>query len=115
MAKLKTYKEKVFKILKDHMLSRNDDGLVIAYYIKYHQANLVTLDINRTDRCIKLKDFIHLDPIENITRARRIIQNEDGHFLPTDPAVRKQRKIKEKEMPEQVREAVQHAIPYRDQ
>lgn len=108
MAELKTYKAKVLKILEKHESARNNDGSLMAYYIKYHLPNLVTdiPDFPDSIPAVPLKNFQYLPPFESIRRVRVIIQNVDGLCPPTDPEVAEARKIKEKNMREcEVREA----------
>jgi len=111
MSNLKKLKQKTYDILKKHPPSRNDDGVLVAYYIKYNHQSLITLDINREHRSIKLKDFIHMDSIEDIINARKTIQNEDGMLFPTDDKILKKRNKKEIGIAEKVRET---NLPYRD-
>lgn len=115
MAKeLKTYKEKVYKILEKYENARNNDGSLLALYIYEFLPGLV----DKTEsgkQCICLEDIKRLPAIENIRRSRQIIQNDDNQFLPTDPKVREARKIKEKNWREaEVREAKYHDVRYKD-
>lgn len=107
---LKTYKQKVYKILKEFPEARNSDGTLLAHYINIYQRQLVVPDANGSP-AISLKNIKHLPPFENIRRVRQIIQNDNGDFLPTDPKVIKARKIKEKNWEDcEVREAKQLKI-----
>lgn len=94
MPRLRTYKEKVKVILQEHPKARNNDGTMIAHYIAKHLSPFVHKDADG-EQCVRLKDFQHLPPFENLRRARAIIQNDDNELLPTDPKVRKARRIKE--------------------
>lgn len=105
MAELKKYKEKVYAILRDSEAARNSDGVLMAHYINVYHPNLVKMD-EEGDKVIKLKNLKALPPFENIRRVRQIIQNVNNEFLPTDPSVRKNRRIKEENWREyEVREA----------
>lgn len=107
---LKGYKERVWKILEDHPNARNNDGTLIAYYLFTFHHHLVVDDVDGQP-ALKLKNFKNIPPMESITRARRIIQNNDNMFLPTIPAVLKARGLKEKNYRDaEVREAQQMSI-----
>ena len=90
---LKTYKQRVRKVLSEHEEARNNDGTLLAFYIYTFHKGLV----KKTDGeySILLKDFKNLPAIENIRRSRQIIQNDNNEYLPTREEVRKARKIKE--------------------
>jgi hypothetical protein len=94
MAELKHYRQKVETILKDHESARNNDGSLYAYFLKKYCSHLIVPDANG-DPAVPLKNFKNLPPMENIRRSRQIIQNDNNLYLPSDPAVRKARKIKE--------------------
>jgi hypothetical protein len=94
MAELKTYKTRVRKILEEQETARNNDGTLLAYYLQKFHPNL----IHRTEEVglvLPLCNLKKIPPIENIRRSRQLIQNGDNEFLPSDPEVRKARKIKE--------------------
>jgi len=102
---LKTYKEKVHHILKTHENARNHDGSLVAHYVNTFHHNLVIKDSDG-DAAIKLRNLKSMPSIESIIRSRRLVQNDDGEFIPTIPAVIKARQIKEKNYREaEVREA----------
>ena len=104
---LKTYKQRVRVVLERHEKARNNDGTLLAHYIKDFLPNLVHTDEDG-DWSIKLKDIKNMPPIENIRRSRQLIQNEDGEFLPTDKSVIEGRGVKEKNWRNtEVREAKQ--------
>lgn len=106
MSELKHYKAKVQKILEDHESARNNDGTLMAYFVQKHCSHLVVKDPDGVEM-LPLKNFKHLPPFENIRRSRAIIQNDNQMLQPTDPAVRKARRIKEQNWREaEVREAV---------
>lgn len=95
MAELKTYKERVRSILELHESARNNDGSLYACYINKYHHGLVKQDMYGKNSSILLNDFKHFPPMENIRRSRQLIQNGDNEYLPTDPKVRKARRIKE--------------------
>ena len=91
---LKTYKQRVRHILLEHPEARNSDmELFVCYLIKFHRNRLSDTNVGWA---LPLENFKHLPPFENLRRCRQIIQNDNGEFLPTDPQVIKDRKIKEK-------------------
>ena len=94
MAELKTYKERVRSILELHENARNNDGSLYACYLNKYHHGLVQKD-SADYPVIRLTDFRHFPPMENIRRSRQLIQNGDNEYLPTDPKVRKARRIKE--------------------
>jgi CO dehydrogenase nickel-insertion accessory protein CooC1 len=91
---LRHYKEKVQKILEEHEQARNNDGTLIAHFVKRYYKTLLVVDPDGNEM-LPLKNFKHLPPMETITRARRIIQNDNHMLIPTDPNVAKARRIKE--------------------
>jgi len=104
MAELKTYKQRVRVILERYEKARNNDGSLYAYYILTYHKHMLEGEGNEVS--IKLKYLKDLPPMENIRRSRQLIQNGDNEYLPTDPAVRKARKIKEQNWRDcEVREA----------
>jgi len=92
---LKTYKQRVRVILERYPNARNNDGTLLAHYIKDFLPYMVQQD-KEGEWSVKLKDIKSMPPLENIRRSRQLIQNDGGEFLPTDPEVIKARKIKEK-------------------
>lgn len=105
MARLRDCKIKVRNILRDHPEARNNDGTLIAHFINIHFSRFVQKDLDGAP-AIKLANFRHLPPLETVRRCRQIIQNTNGEYLPTIPAVLKERRIKEKNMRDaEVREA----------
>lgn len=115
MSELKDYKEKVYRILEKYPPSRDSDWRLLANYIYIFKRKLVTRDEQGIE-CIALENLRYLPPVESITRARRIIQNDDNNFLPTSEKVRKQRRIKEENYTQaEVREAKAHQVKqYKD-
>lgn len=91
---LKTYKQRVRKILEENIKARNNDGTLMAYYLVTFHKNLLSKDENN-EWTIQLNNLKKLPPMENLRRSRQLIQNGGNMFLPTDPEVRKARQIKE--------------------
>lgn len=93
MDKIKNLKEKVYKVLEVSERARNDDIHLQFHLIHtfYPSWIMKTEDwqwwISRKASSIFKEDWIR--------RLRAKIQNEEKLFLPTDPEVRKQRKISE--------------------
>tara|TARA_R100001086_G_scaffold118472_2_gene60888 strand:- start:1487 stop:1819 length:333 start_codon:yes stop_codon:yes gene_type:complete len=105
MSELKTFKERVALILKEHEAARNNDGTLMAYYIDRFHSDLVH-KAEKLGKVIPLSNMKYLPPFESIRRVRAIIQNVDGKYLPTDEKVIKARRIKEANMRDcEVREA----------
>jgi len=83
---LERCKEVVERILSQNQRARNDDRfLVWKFWHDYDKVNIF----------IPYEEFCRLTPIESITRARRLVQNELGRYLPDDPAISVRRRIKE--------------------
>lgn len=95
--KLTDIKPRIESLLKDHENARNNDGSLIAYYIAKYHATLKHDDKLYFD--LRGMKFV---PISTIRRTRRIIQNVDKKYLPTDPKVIKARRIKEVEIKNEV-------------
>lgn len=105
VSELKTFKERVAIIMRDHEAARNNDGTLMAYYIDTYHPDLVHR-AEKLGKVIPLSNMKYLPPFESIRRVRAIIQNVDGKYLPTDEKVIKARRLKEKNMTEcEVREA----------
>lgn len=80
---------RTFELLRDNAWTRNTDvGLFWLYGIKFHP------DL----RLPRLPYKAFLLPFASIERARRNIQKTKKLFLPSNPEVRKKRRIKEKIM-----------------
>lgn len=94
MAELKTYKQKVARVLAKWESARNNDGSLYAHYVNTYCPSLVRKDEDGKPS-IRLEDMKHLPSPDTVGRCRQIIQNVDNLYLPTDPKVRKARKIKE--------------------
>jgi len=96
MQRLRDYKSKVRAILEEFPNARNNDGVLIAHFLYKHHRHLLRRDTDG-NICIPLKYLKDVSPLNTITRARRIVQNDDGEFLPTSAQVRKLRRIKEEQ------------------
>lgn len=94
MSELKNFKPKVRHILEKYEQARNSDGTLYAYFIKTYCSNLIVMDAEGVEM-LPLKNFKLLPPLENLRRCRQIIQNDNQELQPTDPAIRKFRRIKE--------------------
>lgn len=94
MSELKHFKPKVKSILQEHETARNSDGTLIAHFINKYCHSLTFTDPDGIVM-VPLKNFKNLPSFENIRRVRQIIQNDNQELQPTDPLVRKARKIKE--------------------
>lgn len=77
--------------------TRNSDiKLTIAIWQKYYPDYV--LDTSQGEKSGIFLDALFILPREdNVKRIRAKIQNEEHKFLPTDPEVRKKRKISEEE------------------
>lgn len=107
---LKGYKKRIAAVLEEKPQTRNCDKSLFANYIfKYHNNFIVMVE---NVPYISLKNFTELPvSFETIRRSRQIIQNDCNLFLPTDPAVRKERNIKEENYRNiEVREAKQESL-----
>lgn len=84
----------VYTTLEADEASRNSDiRLTQAIWYRYFQKYLFKNDKDRW--CVELSLMFELPREDNIKRIRAKIQNEEKKFLPSDPEVRKQRKISE--------------------
>lgn len=84
--------DKVYNILKLNPIARNCDKALISLVWKtYYSEEIFQVD---GKNCIKLESLQKLPFGDNITRARRKIQ-EGNEFLPTKISVVRNRKINE--------------------
>ena len=93
-------KQLVWDILSKDTRARNDDKWLIievlkkkgirAEWRKYTPGGSNWIQIDMTE-----EQLGEMPAFETITRVRRDIQNNDGQWLPTDPQVIYQRKIRE--------------------
>lgn len=92
--------------MEEHEKARNNDWTLMAHYMLRYYKKILFQD-EQGHWAIRLRDLQHLCSFETLRRSRQIIQNDHMLLIPTDPKVRKARKIKEKNMREaEVREAV---------
>jgi hypothetical protein len=83
LTNIKTKALKVEYILEHFPETRNNDNYLCNLYWKL------------VDGIKELDDVIYATSPEVLRRARQKIQNEQGKYLPTDPDVRKKRRIAE--------------------
>jgi len=90
-------RDMVETVLKDVEETRNSDiKLTIAIWIKYYPDHV--LNTSRGDKTgIFLESLYKLPREDNVKRIRAKIQNDEKKYLPTDPDVRRKRKISEEE------------------
>lgn len=86
-------KQKISYCLEKHPQTRNSDILLMrAVWYEFNNSKI----FKHNDRpAVYLEDLMDLPTHDNIKRLRAVIQNVEHKFLPTDEAVRKQRKINE--------------------
>lgn len=101
---------RVHDILEANEDARNCDWVMIARYVaKYHHSSMKMDEAG--SKYSYLRDWHEFTPAETLVRARRIVQNDMHLHLPTNPKVRKARRIKEQNYREaEVREAKQIKI-----
>jgi hypothetical protein len=87
----KKTKELVERFLAEYPKCRNSDKELV--YRVWSEGQGVRL-------YIPFAEFERLIPIESITRARRIVQNKERKYLPTDSDVIRRRRIKEEALRE---------------
>lgn len=80
-------KDLVLKELSEDERTRNCDTYLVLKVLRYF-----------TPAFIPFKDFGKLPSLETITRCRRLIQNKEGRFLPTNPLVVERRRKRECEI-----------------
>jgi len=84
--RLETLKEMVLLVLERVPHTRNSDiSLTLNVWHQFYREYLFQDENDKW--CVKLETISELPREDNIKRARAIIQNEDGLFLPTDEAV----------------------------
>jgi len=115
---LKHYKEKVERILEKYEDSRNDDLVLLARYLSVFRQSLIHRDSsNRAYVYLDEMNARKMPPSQTLANNRKVIQNEEGKYLPTDEKVRKARRIKEEnirnaEWRETKAEIVKPAVEY---
>jgi len=93
---IKTVKARVNYILKYFESARSNDARLIQLYLDFFEDIKITLPDNGDEMAAVSR------AISNAPRLRRVIQNEDGMYLPI-PSVLENRKEKEKRMKVAVR------------
>ena len=93
MGRLKEYKSRVYGILEKYPETRDCDKVLTAKYIEVYHPDLL-LETN-DGLSLPLTNLTKLPPLDSILRNRRIIQNEEGEFPPSDPKIIKMRRQKE--------------------
>lgn len=88
LSKLKTVKERVEYLMSISPNARNSDFYLIILYIRHFVPELAKYIGYVPYEIIKKYEGL----FETIRRTRQKIQ-EDGRFLPTDPAVLKRRRL----------------------
>lgn len=102
---LKDFKPRVRKVLHEHESARNNDWSLFAWYISTYHSSRISRD-TEDKKCIRLEELKTMPSMETLIRCRRLIQNEDGEYLPTAHDVLKRRGIKAKNYSDvEVREA----------
>jgi hypothetical protein len=96
---LKELELMVWELLRDSKRSRNSDTFLILK-VADRLGHNITARVKDGHRIVTWElDLDAMPSFESITRARRKIQ-AGGQFLPTDPKVCRQRRIKEATMRE---------------
>ena len=94
------YKKDLKKIILESLENcpdtRNSDIKLTNFIWINYFPDLVSIDKDG-EYTVKLLDLYKLPREDNVKRIRAKIQNEEHLFLPTDPEVRKKRKISEQE------------------
>lgn len=94
---IKNLKLMVENSLRDDIDSRNSDIRLTNYiWLKYYSDSIQLTDKN--EYYVKLSNLYYLPKQDDVGRWRQKFQNEKGIYLPTDPEVRKQRRMKEIEI-----------------
>jgi len=81
---LRSVKERVEWLLKNHPETRNDDRYLIILYLRYFTP------MRKYMKFVPYSVIKDLPSFESIRRVRQLIQ-EEGKYLPTDPEVRRRR------------------------
>lgn len=91
--KIKNLKEKVYKMLEKSEKARNDDIHLQFMLIHHYYPDGIKQDENGVWWISRRAATVFQE--RYVARLRGVIQNEEGLFLPTDPAVMRRRKINE--------------------
>ena len=102
MGKINEVETLVWRILANDIRARNCDK-----YLTFRVMELyLTGDTGKVNGVIlTVADLGKLPAFETVKRTRAKIQNVKGCYLPTDPAVRKRRKIQEETFREYAKSA----------
>lgn len=92
LRKLKNFHSVVEDTLKRHPVTRNSDVTLTWYIIYLYYPNEAMEANGRYWVSVRATNMVREDRVK---RARAKIQNEQGKYLPDDPAVREARKITE--------------------
>lgn len=94
---LETVQERVESILSEEEYARNNDFYLIILDLKrYHYVKCYGHgDDKGHELWIRPKDLENVKSVETIRRCRQKIQNKYHKFMPTDPQIRKRRRIAE--------------------
>jgi hypothetical protein len=93
-------KSKIEYCLKEYPETRNSDiKLMNTIFVTFYKEHLFEVD---RKWCIRLVSLYTIPNQADIKRVRQKIQNGKHLFLPTDPDIRKQRKINEEEWRKQL-------------
>lgn len=88
-----TLKNKVLERLKNCNKCREDDAhLTMHVWVKYHSGKI---HMDGEKHYVYLSDIGDLPREDHVKRVRAIIQNVDNQYLPSNPEVRRKRKIAE--------------------
>lgn len=88
-------KDMVETVLKDVEITRNSDiTLTVEIWKRYYPSDVLTTSRGEATG-IFIEALYRLPREDNVKRIRAKIQNEEKKYLPTDPEVRKKRKISE--------------------
>ncbi|NTU69986.1 hypothetical protein HGB13_04180 [bacterium] len=90
--KLKNFQKIVEDTLREYPKTRDDDTFLTWHIVHLYRPECCSE--HNGDYWINYKGM-KLVREDHVKRIRAKIQNDDGKYLPTDPKVRKQRKISE--------------------
>ncbi len=97
-------KDKVKHCLSKSPHTRNSDvALTLAVWLEFYSQKFTVID---NSHLIDVKYLFELPREDHISRIRRIIQNNDGMYLPTSLKVVKARKINETKWEDYMRNAI---------
>lgn len=100
LTELTQVQETVRNVLSSCPLARNSDKWLVLKVWEIEAADYDIKDGQTVKWHIAAICLPYLTTPETITRLRRHIQNVEGKYLPTDPEVIKQRRIKEEKVRE---------------